>query len=170
MSAEGAPGAADQEGVGPAPSEEELRAAYEEELSRITSTDLMLQTAVSLINLGGRRLGPPPGGPQGETVPGAGKRDMEQVRDAIDGVRALLSVLERRLSTELGPLRDALSQLQLAYASEAGGAQAGPAAAGSAQGPEQSHEGREEDDPNAQSGPQKPGPAQASGRLWVPGS
>jgi hypothetical protein len=166
MSAEPTPGAAQPEG---APSEEELRAAYEEELSRITSTDLMLQTAVSLINLGGRRLGSPPGAGQGEGAPGAGTRDMEQVRDAIDGVSALLSVLERRLSKELGPLRDALSQLQLAYAREAGGAQAGAAAAGSAQGPEQSQEGRQEDDQSAQSDPHEPGPAEASGRLWVPG-
>ena len=37
---------------------------------------------------------------------------------------ALLGVLERRLGKELGPLRDALSRLQLAYAREARGAAA----------------------------------------------
>ena len=39
------------------PSEEELRAAYEAELNRITSADMLLQTAASLLNLGARRLG-----------------------------------------------------------------------------------------------------------------
>ena len=74
------------------PSEEELRAAYEEELSRITSADLALQAAVSLLNIGGRRLGLSTAA--GE--PADGGRDLEQVRDAIDGVRALLVILERR--------------------------------------------------------------------------
>ena len=102
------------------PSEDELRAAYEAELSRITSTDVMLQAAVSLLNLGGRRLGPIGGETAGAGGEAAGeRRDLEQVRDAIDGVRALLGVLERRFSNELGPLRDALSQLQIAYAREA---------------------------------------------------
>ena len=97
------------------PSEQELRAAYEEELSRISSTDMMLQAAVSLLNVGGYRLGL--GGAPG--APPAADRDLEQVRDAIDGVRALVGILERRIPQELGPLRDALSQLQLAYAREA---------------------------------------------------
>src|SRR5437763_14612173 len=103
------------------PTEEELRAAYEAELKRITTSDVILQTAVSLINLAGRRLG---------RVPGAeDERDLEQVRDAIDAVRGLMPVLERRVGPELGPLRDALSQLQLAYAREASGepGEAGPA-------------------------------------------
>jgi hypothetical protein len=156
-------------------SEEELRAAYEEELNRITSEELMLQAAVSLLNLGGRRLGPPPGAASEGGAP-TGPRDLEQVRDAIDGVRALLGVLERRRSGELGPLRDALSQLQLAYAREAqagasapsaGGEQATGAAAGE-QPPEQAaQEGGTGAAPDEQSS--GPGPAEASGRLWVPG-
>ncbi|HEV3093772.1 MAG TPA: hypothetical protein VGY30_04570 [Solirubrobacteraceae bacterium] len=130
------------------PSEEELRAAYEAELNKISSADLVLQTAASLLNLGARRLGLT-GAPETE-------RDLEQVRDAIDGVRGLMPVLERRSASEIGPLRDALSQLQLAYAREAqGGApkQAPPGEAASQQPP--STKG--------------PGPAEASGRLWVPG-
>ncbi len=103
-----------------APSEEELRAAYEAELSRITTADMILQAAVSLLNLGGRRLGLAPGS--------EGERDLEQVRDAVDCVRALLGILERSATAqELRPLRDALSQLQMAYAREAqagGGADA----------------------------------------------
>ncbi len=39
------------------PSEDELRAAYEAELNRISSAEMIIQTTVSLINIAGRRLG-----------------------------------------------------------------------------------------------------------------
>lgn len=157
-----------------APSEEELRAAYEAELSRISSADMILQTAVSLLNLGGRRLGLAPGS--------EGERDLEQVRDAVDGVRALLGILERSESAqELRPLRDALSQLQMAYAREAqSGASADPGspqgqpadrqnAPGDAVKPDSSAAAK--DKPGGPSADEKPGagPAESSGRLWVPG-
>jgi hypothetical protein len=167
------PAGAAAEGEAREPSEDELRAAYEAELSRITSTDVMLQAAVSLLNLGGRRLGPIGGAPVGSGDEPAGeKRDLEQVRDAIDGVRALLSVLERRLSKELGPLRDALSQLQMAYAREAQAAAAagqGAAAGGQSAGPAQERSGEEKESSAEQQEPGGPGPAEASGKLWVPG-
>ena len=99
------------------PSEEELRAAYEAELSRITSAEMVLQAAVSLLNIGGYRLGARRR--RGEESADA-RRDLEQVRDAIDGVRGLMPILERRMPGELRPLRDALSRLQMAYAREAG--------------------------------------------------
>src|SRR5690242_9678062 len=93
------------EGAGPAgargrdqPSEEELRAAYQAELERITTAEVIMQTAVSLLNLGARRLRPPEGRSDAAEQdaaaaqsavggsPGAGgRRDLEQVRDAIDG-------------------------------------------------------------------------------------
>lgn len=166
------------------PSEQELRAAYEAELRRISSADMMLQAAVSLLNVGGYRLGlgSAPG------TPAAADRDLEQVRDAIDGVRALVGILERRIPQELGPLRDALSQLQIAYAREAqaGGATAQPAAGdtqqqgappeavqpGDATPPAAEQERPEEQPGQPASGerPAGPGPAQSSGRLWVPGS
>src|SRR5580698_6239130 len=70
--------------AGGEPTEEELRRAYEAELARITTSDMLLQTAASLLNIGGLRLG---------LVPDATvERDLEQVRDAIDGVRALLPI------------------------------------------------------------------------------
>ncbi len=99
------------------PSEDELRAAYEAELSRITSADMMLAdggVAVEprSLRLGLRRAGAPP------RRGGAG-RDLAQARDAVDGVSALLGILERTPLQELRPLRDALSQLQMAYAREA---------------------------------------------------
>jgi hypothetical protein len=159
------PGA--EPGASGEPSEEELRAAYEAELERVTSAEVMLQAAVSLLNLGGRRLGLGPGGE-------GGARDLEQVRDAIDGVRALLGVLERSAPADLRPLRDALSQLQLAYAREAqaaapaAGAQAGERAAPPEPGAKAEEAGAGDADAEGE-GARRPGPAEASGRLWVPG-
>jgi hypothetical protein len=161
------------------PSEEELRAAYEAELSRITSADMMLQAAVSLLNIGSFRLAPKQAQPgaAGQEPPSARAEDLEQVRDAIDGVRALLEILERRIPGELRPLRDALSQLQMAYAREA---QSGGAATQSAppQPPASEPQGPADSPPAGQQGQAEgpaeqgkpgPGPAESSGRLWVPG-
>ena len=157
------------------PSEEELRAAYEAELGRITATDMMAQAAVSLLNIGARRLGlVGEGEPAGASAAG---RDLEQVRDAIDGARALLEILGRRIPQELGPLRDALSRLQMAYAREvqpgAGGPGATPHPAGEQPAPDDGADTRsaEREDGAEQpaGGEPRPGPAESSGRLWVPG-
>jgi hypothetical protein len=101
-------------------------------------------------------------------------RDLEQVRDAIDGARALLPLLERRLPQQVRQLRDALAQLQMAYAREAqtsGSTQATDPAPTAAGGDDASTGARqpkpaEGTQPGAQ---QRPGPAETSGRLWVPG-
>ena len=180
----GGPGAPEQ------PTEEELRAAYEAELSRITSTDMMAQAAVSLLNIAARRLGPAQGAPDAAEAPAdrgaTAERDLEQVRDAIDAVRALLEILERRIPSELRALRDALSQIQLAYAREVQGqgpAQgAGTPAPGAPADPAGSASGHEapagaapepgRDGSSAQKdedGSEGRGPAESSGRLWVPG-
>jgi len=154
-------------GAAEGPSEAELRAAYEAELSRITPADMMLQSAVSLLNLGARRLGLT-GGPEppepGDAAAAAPERDLGQVRDAIDGVRALLAILERSMPQELRPLRDALSQLQMAYAREAPAGADGDRTAGPPQPP------ASPSSPAAEEQAGGPGPAQSSGRLWVPGS
>jgi hypothetical protein len=129
------------------PSEEEVRAALEAEMKRIKVDDIVLQTVVSLINLGGRRAGLAPGTEE--------ERDLDQVHTAIEAVRALLPLLERdpEVAKELGPIRDAVSQLQMAYAQLSGGGGEGePAKSG--------------DKPADQPGP---GPAKPSGRLWTPG-
>jgi len=128
--------------------EAELRAALEAELARITVADVLLQTIVTLVNLAGRRLGLHPGGEQ--------ERDLGQAREAIDGVRALLPIVEASEDEELGPIKDALAQLQLAYArlAQEGGAPSPP-------------EGSQP--PPDATKPGDPGPAQRSGRLWVPG-
>jgi hypothetical protein len=175
----GAPGAGGAAGDAPRqPSEEELRAAYEAELSRITAADMMLQAAVSLLNIGGHRLAPRgPQPPDATGAPPVAERDLEQVRDAIDGVRALLEILERRLPSELGPLRDALSQLQMAYAREVQASDAearpggGAAPAGEPQDePGDAGGGKQGQGEGADEQPAPgPGPAESSGRLWVPG-
>jgi hypothetical protein len=130
-------------------SEEELR-ALEAEMEKISVDDVLLQTVVSLLNLGGRKAGL--GAQPGEEP----KRDLEQVRLAIEGTRALLPVLEPRHADKLGPVRDTLSRLQMIYAQ----------AAGQAGAPEPPPPGPEE--PPAPK-PGEAGPAQRSGRLWVPG-
>lgn len=132
----------------PQPTEEELRAAYEAEIKKLRVDDVLVQTVVSLINLAGRKAGLAPGTED--------ERDLEQLRKAIEGSRALLPLVE----AELGPndatqIRDALSQLQMAYAQGSGQ----PAGA-STETPQQ---------PSDAPAPESGGPAQSSGRLWVPG-
>src|SRR5438105_13077802 len=115
--ASGAPGA-EQAGAGAQqPSEEELRAALEQELKRLTVNDVLLQTVVSLLNLGGRRAGLAPGTED--------ERDLEQVQTAVEGARALVPLIERTdgaSAADLSAIRDALSQLQMAYAKLSSGA------------------------------------------------
>src|SRR5947209_11421230 len=108
------------------PSEEELRAALEEQMRRIRVEDVIVQTAVTLVNLAGRRLGLG-GGEEDE-------KDLGQARLAIDGARALTPLLPAETA---GPVRDALSQLQMAYAREAPAAGAGAGGGGEQQQPAQ---------------------------------
>jgi hypothetical protein len=133
------------------PTEQELRAAYEAELKRLKVEDVLVQTVVSLLNLGGRKAGLAPGTED--------ERDPEQLRLAIEGARALLPLVEPVLGSDAGQVRDILSQLQIAYAGQSGAT------------PPQEPQATE---PPAQEGPvppkaDEPGPAQKSGRLWVPG-
>ena len=121
------------------PSEEEIR-ALEAELEKLTVDDVLLQTVVTLLNLGARKAGLA----EGSTA------DLPQVKEAIDAARALLPILEPRHAEQLGPVRDALSRLQMVYVQKTGGQEAAP-------------------EPPAEPEPGGPGPAQSSGRLWVPG-
>ncbi len=128
-------------------SEDELRAAYEAELARIGVEDVLVQTVVSLLNLAARKAG----------LTGAPEEpDWGQVAQAIDATRALLPFVEPTLGAETAQVRDALTQLQLAYTqSGAAGAGAGAATPGAAT-------------PGAAT-PDPARPASSSGRLWVPG-
>jgi hypothetical protein len=154
------------------PSEDEMRAAYEAELNRITSAEMIIQTAVSLINIAGRRLGLAPSAAS-DDQPGS-ERDLEQVRDAIDGASALMPILERRMPGELGPLRDAIAQLQVAYSREAQGAAGAGTSSTATSTPtssaSQTNAAKEPEKPTEDGQQSAPGPAQSSGRLWVPGS
>jgi hypothetical protein len=125
--------------------EEEIR-QLEAEMERITVDDVLIQTTVTLLNLAARKagLGAPPGE---EPAP-----DWEQVRQGIEGARALIPLLEQRHAEQLGPVRETLSRLQMAYAQHAGGQAAPPPA---------------KEQPKTEQ--QGPGPAQSSGRLWIPG-
>src|SRR3954451_13281655 len=88
-------------------SEEELREVYEAELAKVRVEDVLVQTVVSLLNLAARKAG----------LTGAQEEpDFEQVSQAIEATRALLPFVEPTLGAEVAQVRDALSQLQLAYA------------------------------------------------------
>jgi hypothetical protein len=138
------------------PTEDELRAAYEQQLKQIKVDDVLVQTVLSLINLGSLRAGVVPGN--------EGEADPAQLRQAIEGVRALLPLVEPALGPDARQIRDAVSRLQMEYARLAGSAGApqtgGEDAAESQPAP---------DKPQEPAKPEGPGPAESSGRLWVPG-
>src|SRR5215210_6080337 len=135
-------------------SEEQLR-QIEAEMERITVDDVLLQTLVTLLNLAARKAGlaTPPG--QGGPPP-----DLEQMRQAIDGARAILPLVEQRHADQLGPVRDTLSQLQMAYSQLRG-------QGGGGQPPEEGGGEGGGEPPKDPEKPEGPGPAQSSGRLWV---
>jgi hypothetical protein len=164
------PGASGAEGG--EPTEEELRAAYEAQVKQLRVEHVLLENVVTLANLGMRRTGLAPGTED--------ERDPEQVRMAIESIRALLPLLEQAAPQQVTPIREALSQLQLAYI-RIGGQE--PAAA-SGEPPTGGDAPTEGDAPNGGETPTRgtpgvqeppaakpgePGPAQRSGRLWVPG-
>ena len=134
------------------PTEDELRAAYEQQLKQIKVDDVLVQTVLSLINLGSLRAGVVPGN--------EGEADPQQLRQAIEGVRALLPLVEPALGPDARQIRDAVSRLQMEYARLA--SEAPPPAAAEQPAPE-----AEQEPPPPKPG--EPGPAQSSGRLWVPG-
>jgi hypothetical protein len=140
------------------PTEEELRAAYEAELKRLRVEQVLLEGIVSLVNLGMRRTGLAPGTED--------ERDPEQVRLAVEGVMAHLPLVESVAPQQAAQIREALAQLQLAYARIGGG----PApAAGRADAPAEAPPGPPPEAEPEPTTPGEAGPAQRSGRLWVPG-
>ena len=163
----------EEEPTGP-PTEAELREAYEAEIKKIRVEHVLLEHIVTLVNLGMRRTGIVPGTDE--------ERDPAQVRLAIEAIRAQLPLLEQAAPAQVGPIRDALSRLQLAYVKIGG--QPDPAAApteAGAAGAPSPDAGAPSPDAGPAPGqappapspeppkPGEPGPAQRSGRLWVPG-
>jgi hypothetical protein len=132
------------------PTEEELRAALEEEIRRLTPEDVIVQTAITLVNLAGRKLGL--GAPDGDA-----EKDLGQARTAIEGVRALLPLVPEEPQA---PIRDALAQLQMAYAQQSGsGGEKPPEQQGAP--PEQASEQGAED-------PGEADRAKARSKIWTP--
>src|SRR5437588_11928129 len=81
------------------PTEEELRAAYEAQVKKLRVDHVVLETVVTLANLGMRRTGLAPGTED--------ERDPEQVRAAIESIRALMPVIEQSAPAQEAPIRDA---------------------------------------------------------------
>jgi hypothetical protein len=130
--------------------DEQLR-QIEAEMERITVDDVLLQTLVTLLNLAARKAGLAT--PPGQQAP---PPDLEQMHQAIEGARAILPLVEQRHADQLGPVRDTLAQLQMAYSQlRQGSGGAGGGGEGGGDTPPKKPEG--------------PGPGQSSGRLWIPG-
>jgi hypothetical protein len=151
-------------------SEEQLRAAYEQEIKRVRVEHVLLENVVTMVNLGMRRTGLMPGTED--------ERDLSQVQLAIESVRALMPQIEQIAPQQVEPIRDAVSQLQMAFVQAQGGVPAGaapapgqapePVAGGTDSADEPASPGAQPQEPEAGE-PGEPGPAQRSGRLWVPG-
>ncbi len=139
------------------PTEEEMRAAIEEQLRNLHVEDVVLQSVATLMSLAGRRLGLAPGS--------EGERDLVQAKLAIDGTRALVGLIP---DPQAGQIREALSQVQLAFAQLSG--QPAP------QPHEAPPEGEDVSPPAPAEAPPGPGGlsdeerAKARAKIWTPGS
>jgi hypothetical protein len=87
------------------PSEEELRAQLEEEIRKVRVEDVVLQSAVSILNLSARRIAKDD------------ERDLDQAKVGIDAARALVELVNPEAQPQL---RQAISELQVLYAKHAG--------------------------------------------------
>ena len=88
------------------PSEEELRAQLEEEIRRVKVHDVLVQSVVSVLNLAARRIAK------------EDERDLEQGKLGIDAASAVAPLLEPEAQKQV---EQAVSELQLLYAKQAGG-------------------------------------------------
>jgi len=153
------------------PTEEELR-AYGERLRQVRVEDIIVETVGPLLNIGTLRAGLVPGHED--------EADLDQLHKAIEAARALLPLIERELGPQASAVKGALSNLQVAYAQLAG--RGGPGAPGAAaegapaappQAAPPAGDGGDQPPPappaEGEIKPGEPGPAQRSGRLWIPG-
>jgi hypothetical protein len=98
------------ESRGREPSEQELAAAMAEQLRQMRVEELVASSLQTLLAVGYQRL----------TGPALQAEDLGQVQLAVEAIRALLPVAERFVAPEgLVQFRQALSELQLGYASAA---------------------------------------------------
>lgn len=93
------------------PTEEEIRAAMEEEVRKLRVPDLLLQTAASVLNLSARRIGK------------EDERDLDQARTGIDAVKAMIPFLDEEPGRQV---QQAVSELQMAYARVSQGGEFAP--------------------------------------------
>ncbi len=140
----GAGGAGSAGGGEDAPSEEELRAQLEEEIRKVRVEDVVLQSAVSILNLAARRIAKDD------------ERDLAQAKVGIDAARALTELTREEAQPQL---RQAVSELQLLYAKHAGEDETGGEAAGSGGGAAEA---------GGSAGPK--GQDKGDSPLWTPGS
>lgn len=99
---------APQEGAeagGAEQSEEELRAKLEEQIRELRVEDVILQSAVSILNLSARRAAKDD------------ERDLEQAKRGIDAAAALVDLVPEDAQPQL---RQAVSEMQVLYAKHAG--------------------------------------------------
>jgi hypothetical protein len=130
------------EGSEPREPSAEEEAAYrqiEEEIGKLRMEDVLVQSVVSMLNLAARRIAK------------EDERDLGQARLGIDAVRAVVDLLP---ADAAGQVRDALSQIQVLYAREAGG--------GGSEEPGEEQEGSRPRTPPAEG---RPGPPP---RIWTP--
>ena len=100
------------------PDEEQLARELAEELRKLRVEDVLVQSLVTISQVGYRRLGMTP-----ET---AEDRDLDQARLAIESMDALTPVLERFVPDQLiNDFRASVSNLKLAYAGAASDEPAG---------------------------------------------
>ncbi len=123
------------------PTEEELR-AFEEQMRRVTVSDLIVQTAVALVNVGAQKLGE--------------DGDTEQAKQAIEGARALLPLCPAEVQA---PIKDGLSQLQMAFVRATQEPEAQP------EGQKRDAPEEKPDDPKAD---EERARAEARAKLWTP--
>ena len=146
------------------PSEEEIRAAMEEQMRHLRVDDVILQTVVTLVNLAGRRLSL--GAEPDEDL--SGERDLGQARTAIDAVRVLTPFVAD--SDQADALREAMSQLQMAYAREAGAGAPPAAEGGGAPAPPEGGQPATQQAGAAAKADEEMERARARAMIWTPGS
>ena len=132
------------EGSGAEPTEEELRAQYEEQIRRVRVQDLVLQSAVSILQLSARRIAK------------EDEKDLEQARIGIDAANAMIDHVPEEAQ---GELRQAVSELKMLFAQHSG--------AGGDESPSEESADTAEDPP---AGEPKPPPGSKDSGLWTPGS
>ena len=115
------------------PEQEQMLREMEEEMRKVRVQDLVAQSVVSILNLSYRRIAK------------EDERDLEQARVGIEAVRGMVDALDPEAQREI---KNALSQVQMLYAQQAGGSAGEPPAG-----------------PGPAGGAQRPSPG-----LWTPGS